>query len=243
VTLPKFPKALRIEVKFTTGMTVPVPKREREFLIGKDRDVVGIIAAIFWCNKRAIDGQWFIVDAAESFRTGRSAGGSLGINDLLRLEKCQPWLDGLRDHIHNVWPQFLRAFHGEALAGHEVLSTELDALLRAGKLQDRLERDPVLDLEHRKAIQAIHHTHGSSVAGHIFQDLLAYLLALAGYGRVQINPIGVPDIELSELRTDTAAQFVTLSLAQEQVDRIVRLCQKAGALDLARALSPDSKSK
>jgi hypothetical protein len=124
-----------------------------------------------------------------------------------------------------------------------VLSTELDALLRAGKLQDRLERDPVLDLEHRKAIQAIHHTHGSSVAGHIFQDLLAYLLALAGYGRVQINPIGVPDIELSELRTDTAAQFVTLSLAQEQVDRIVRLCQKAGALDLARALSPDSKSK
>lgn len=239
----QFPKALRIEAKFTTGTTIAVPKREREALIGKDEDVVGVIAALFWCGKRAVDGQWFIVDAAESFRSGRTEGGSLGFQDLLRLGKGQPWLAGLRDRIHQLWPPFLRAFRDEALAGHEVLRTELDALQKAGRLQDRLELDPVLDLEHRKAVKEILDTHGASVAGHIFQDLLAYLLALAGYSRVQINPIGVPDIEVSERNVKAAAQFITLNLTQEQIARLMKLCRKARALDLARALSPEPDSE
>src|SRR5205807_2115145 len=172
MTLRQFPKALRIESKFTTGMTIAIPQREREALLSKDQDVVGVIAALFWCGKRDVDGRWFIVDAAESFRSGPTDGGSFGVQDLQRIEKGQAWLAGVRHHIEQTWPPFLRAFRDEALVGHEALRTELKELNRLGRLQERLAADPVLELEHRNAVCEILDHHGAAVAGHIFQDLL-----------------------------------------------------------------------
>ena len=43
---------LKVEAKFTTGTTISVPKREREALLGNDRNVVGAVAALFWCGQR-----------------------------------------------------------------------------------------------------------------------------------------------------------------------------------------------
>lgn len=229
--------ALRVEAKFTTRKTIAVPKREREALLSRDRNVVGVIAALFWCGKREVDGRWFIVDATESFRSARTAGGSLGIQDLRRIEKGQTWLAGVRQHVEQTWPAFLRAFREVALAGHEVLRTELDGLQKAGKLRDRLSAEPVLELEHREAVCTIVESLGASVAGHVFQDLLAYLLALAGYGRVQINPVGVPDIEVSELRARLESDPVTLSITRQQAVRLMKVCQAAGESELVKALT------
>lgn len=237
VTLRRFPKALRIEVKFTTGTTIVLPARERESLLSKDQNVVGVIAALFWCGKRDVDGRWFIVDASESFRTGPSDGGSLDVLDLQRLEKGQAWLAGLRDFIGRTWPSFLRGFHDEALAGHEVLKTELERLKRLGRMQQRVTKDSVLELEHRNAVREIVESLGPSVSGHIFQDLLAYLLALAGYNRVQINPVGIPDIEVSEFVDHSDVKLVTLTLTQDQADRLVELSKIAGDDELANVLT------
>lgn len=237
MTPRRFPKALRIEAKFTTGTTIAIPQREREALLSKDQDVVGVIAALFWCGKRDVDGRWFIVDAAESFRSGPGDGGSLGVQDLQRIEKGQAWLAGVRHHVEQTWPPFLRAFRDEALVGHEVLCTELRDLKRVGRLRERVAEDPVLELEHRNGVRAIVDSHGAAIAGHIFQDLLAYLLTLAGYDRVQINPIGVPDIEVSEFRGDLSSDLVTLTLTRAQADRLVKLCQAAGEDDFVEALA------
>lgn len=112
----------------------------------------------------------------------------------------------------------------------------MDALQKAGKLCDRLTAEPLLELEHREAVRTIVESLGAAVAGHVFQDLLAYLLALAGYGRVQINPVGVPDIEVSELRGRLESDPVTLSITRQQAARLVKLCQAAGESELVKAL-------
>jgi hypothetical protein len=232
----QYPKSLRIEVKFTTGTGIVLPSRERESLISKDPDVIGVIAALFWCGKRDVDGRWFIVDASESFRTGPSDIGSLDVHDLQRLEKGQAWLAGVRDFVGLHWPAFLRAFHVEALAGHEALKAELERLRKLGRLKDRMSKDSVLELEHRNAMRAIVESLGPSVSGHIFQDLLAYLLAFAGYNRIQINPVGIPDIVVSDLVDHADARFITISLTQEQVDRLVELGKIAGDEELVTAI-------
>jgi hypothetical protein len=237
LTTRRFPKALRVEAKFTTGTTIAVPKREREALLSKDQDVVGVIAALFWCGTREVEGRWFIVDAAESFRSGPADGGSFGVQDLQRIEKGQTWLAGVRQHVEQTWPAFLRAFREAALAGHEVLRTELDVLQKAGKLRDRLTVEPVLELEHRETVRTIIESLGPAVAGHVFQDLLAYLLALAGYDKIQINPVGVPDIEVSELRGRLESNPVTLSITRQQAVRLVKVCQAAGESELVKALT------
>jgi hypothetical protein len=186
-------------VKFTTGTTIAVPQREREALLGNDPAVVGAVAALFWCGERDLDGRWFIVDSVESFRSARAERASLMAHDLGRIEKSQPWLRGVRDHIERKWRPFLGTFAQQALAGHEALQTELRELHHARKLPGRLIGADVLEMEHRNTLDAIIKHHGPRVAGHIFQDLLAYLLGLAGYRTVRTNPIGVPDIEVSDL--------------------------------------------
>lgn len=236
MTPRRFPKVLRVEAKFTTGTTIAVPKREREALLSKEQDVVGVIAALFWCGIREVDGRWFVVDATESFRSGPTDGGSFSVQDLQRIEKGQVWLADVRRHVEQTWPVFLRAFLDEALAGHEALCIQLEELKKVGRLQERVTKDSVLELEHRNAVRTIINTHGAAVAGHIFQDLLAYLLVLAGYDKVQINPIGVPDIEVSDFRGDRSSDLVTITLTQEQVDRLVKLCQAAGEQGLVEAL-------
>lgn len=243
VALGQFPKALRIEAKFTTGTTFTVPKREREALLGKDQEIVGVIAALFWCGKREVDGRWFIVDAAESFRTGSSDGGSFDVRDLQRIEKGQTWLAAVREYVATTWPRFLRAFHDAALTGHEALCAELEGLRRANRLHEQVTGGAVLELEHRDAMRTIVNSLGPAIAGHVFQDLLAYLLALAGYNRVQINPIGVPDIEVSEFHGDSIAELVTVTITHGQANRIVKLCQAAGEDDLVKTLLRASQKK
>ncbi len=233
--LPRLPSVLRVEVKFTTGTTISVPRREREALLRSDRAAVGAVAALFWCGERAVDGRWFIVDAAESFRSSDAGATSLGVHDLRRIEKTQPWLAGVRDHVEHTWPAFLAAFGQQALSGHEALQEELSTLHRAGKLAEHVVDTDVLEFEHRSTVKAIIDQDGAAVAGHIFQDLLAYLLALAGYKTVRTNPIGVPDIEVSDLaRADT--DVVRLELSQQQVEALIRLARNAGDAALAESL-------
>jgi hypothetical protein len=99
-----------------------------------------------------------------------------------------------------------------------------------------MSKDSVLELEHRNAMRAIVESLGPSVSGHIFQDLLAYLLAFAGYNRIQINPVGIPDIVVSDLVDHADARFITISLTQEQVDRLVELGKIAGDEELVTAI-------
>src|SRR5207247_1545886 len=106
-------------------------KREHEALLGNDRSVVGVVAALFWCGQPDVDGRWFLVDASECFRSGKAEGGSLGVFDLRRIEKSQPWLTAVRDHVGLMWRPFLRAFGERALAGHEALQAELGELHQA----------------------------------------------------------------------------------------------------------------
>jgi len=210
----QFPKSLRLEVKFSTKTTIVISSRERKSLLSNDIEVVGAIAALFWCGQRDVDGRWFIVDAAESFRAGPAEGGSLDVRALQRLELGQARLTGLRDYVEHTWPPFLRAFHDRALMGHVTLRTELEELKRSRRLQERVTKESILDLEHRDNVRAIVDTLGAKVSGLIFQDLLAYLLALA-YDRVQINPVGVPDIEASEFLGNSVSDFVTPTLTRE----------------------------
>jgi Holliday junction resolvase len=233
--LPRLPSVLRVEVKFTTGTTISVPRREREALLRSDRAAVGAVAALFWCGERAVDGRWFIVDAAESFRSSGSEATSLGVHDLRRIEKTQPWLAGVRKHVERTWPAFLAAFGQLALAGHDALQKELSALHGSGRLAEHVVGAGVLEIEHRNAVQAIIDRHGAAVAGHVFQDLLAYLLVLAGYATVRTNPIGVPDIELSDV-VGADDRRVRLEISRKQVERLIRLARKAGDTALAESL-------
>lgn len=237
---PKFPKALRIEVKFTTGMSISVPKREREALLSKDPDVVGVIAALFCFGKRDYDSRWFIVDAAESFRTAAGDGGRLAVQDLQRIERGQAWLAAIHDHMDRAWPRFLRAFLDDALAGHEALCGELEILRRTNGLEKRISAEPVLELEHRSAVRRIVDHHGATGAGRIFQDLLAYLLALAGYRKVQLNAVGVPDIEVSDFLGDQSTELVTFTLTRQQAERLGTLAKAAGDDDLVSVFAGKS---
>jgi len=233
--LPRLPSVLRVEVKFTTGTTISIPRREREALLRSNRAAVGAVAALFWCGEHAVDGRWFIVDAEESFRSSGSETTSLGVHDLRRIEKTQPWLAGVRDHVERTWPAFLAAFGQLALAGHDALQNELSALHESGRLAEHVLGADVLELEHRNSVKAIIDRHGAAVAGHVFQDLLAYLLVLAGYATVHTNPIGVPDIEVSDPAGEVA-DLVSLELRREQVEALIRLARKVGDVALAENL-------
>lgn len=97
---------------------------------------------------------------------------------------------------------------------------------------------------------------GPARAGTVFQDLLAYLLVFAGYGSLRINPVGVPDIELSGWKTtariadvsedseNTLGEFledgapaVTITVTSEQLRQITESCQSCGHEDLAELLA------
>lgn len=192
------PAVLRAEVKFTTGKTISVAPRERNALKPRNADEVGVVAAIFWCGDRDHDGRWLIVDANEAFPSQRVTT-SMEIRAMARVAKRQTSLVLLRDHVDVHWPRFLREFMPQALESHEVLKAALADAHSGNSLAEHLSGDHPLELEHRERIAAILEKHGASPSGHIFQDLLAYLLGMAGYRNVQINPVGVPDIEVSGL--------------------------------------------
>lgn len=144
--------------------------------------------------------------------------------------------------MSETWPPFLAAFRDQALAGHGGLLRELEDLHRTSKLAEHVVGRDVLELEHRNAVRELVEHCGESDAGRLFQDMLAYVLAMAGYRSVRVNPVGVPDIELGD--PDNAAVgsgvaepgSVQVRLSREQVKRLVRLTLAAGELEVADEL-------
>lgn len=250
------PATLKIEAKFTTAASVPLTARELEALRGAEGGTKGIVAVLFSCGNESVDGRWVCVDAKDNFdaKSGNSVNATA--KDFCRLEKNQPWLNDLRQHLDNRWRPFLQAFLDQALTGHKALVAELESARRAGVLADRVSSGHVLDTDHQRAINAIVKKLGASGAGRVFQDLLAYLVALAGYETLRINPVGVPDIELTGLsgrngslaspvgeapkkRRAAATRLkerITIRLTKEQVQRITECCRQAGERELAEQI-------
>jgi len=135
--------------------------------------------------------------------------------------------------------------------------------LRTTALRITVVREHVLDTDHHRAINAIVKKLGASVAGTVLQDLLAYLVALAGYDTLRINPMGVPDIELTGLlgRHGSPASSageapkkkrrvaptrpkkrITIHLTKEQVCRITECCRQAGERELVEQLVSQLRS-
>jgi hypothetical protein len=192
------PAVLRVEVKFTTRKSISVVPRERSALKPRQADEVGVVAAMFWCGDRDRDGRWLMVDANEAFPSQRGTT-SMGIRKMARIAERQASLAPLRSHVDVHWPRFLRAFMPQALESHEVLKAALADAHSGNGLAEPLSGDDPLEFEHRERIAAILKKHGASLSGLIFQDFLAYLLGMAGYRDVQLDPVGVPDIEVSGL--------------------------------------------
>jgi hypothetical protein len=150
--------------------------------------------------------------------------------------RTQPWLDALRHHVDELWPPFLWAFADVADHGHAALVSELEALHAEGRLRDRLPRHNVLGVEHAAALKTLIRSHGESDAGRIAQDLLAYLIALAGYRKVTLNPVGVPDFTVEERAGDDPRERVVLSLPRSDAERVAALLRASGDEALARAV-------
>lgn len=230
---------LRVECKFTTGRTIKLPRRELEALYVQRENAAGIIAVLFWHGVSDPNGRWVLVDAKESVHPGSAVVVNLGFKDLVRLDRTQEWLAGIREHVAEYWRPFLAAFWELSLQGHDTLCAELGALHADGKLREQVEcyRGSVLEVDHRNSIQNIVRKLGESVAGHVFQDLFAYLLGMAGYRTVRMNAVGVPDIELEELeRNNSTDDRVVVSFSYDQLERVIDLAQTAGEEPLARML-------
>ncbi len=124
------------------------------------------------------------------------------------------------------------------MTGREALCEELERCHADGTMDERLPAEPVLDAEHRDAMAALIEHHGEAVAGHVFQAFFAYLLAHAGYRKVMINSIGVPDIVLSELRrVEASPRLVHLGVFDAaEVRRLAQYCREAGDSVLAERI-------
>ena len=237
------PAVLRAEVKFTTGKTVSIPPRELNALLPHKEGEIGVVAALFWCGDRTFDGRWIMVDAKETFGE-KQATVSIDVSTAARIAKRQTKLAPLREYVDTHWPRFLRAFLPQSMESHEMLKSELEIVHAGNGLTGRLSGDDPLDVEHREHIAGILAKHGNGLSGHIFQDLLAYLFGMAGYRSVQINPIGVPDIEVKYPDHGAAnrqnANFL-VQLSSKQRMRLVALCRAAGEEDLVALLRGGDK--
>lgn len=228
------PSVLRAEVKFTTSPSVALPERERSALRVRELGELGALAILFWQVKSSIDGRWLLLDVNDAFRTRRGVV-TVDAERVVRTAKQQRQLKSLQQHIEVAWPRFLRGFMKEAKQGHAVLQRELKTEHATGRIEARLQGDEPLKLEHGQRIEELIAQHGAGPVGHIFQDLLAYLIALVGYRHVQTNPVGVPDIELSGLRAENEhndLSTVSLELTADQLTRLARICRTAGDEEL-----------
>lgn len=224
------PETIRVEVKFTTSTAIVVSARELEALRATDLRSTGLLAALFWCGDRRLDGRWLVVDARESLELTSRRSQRWSKDDLVRVVDHQPWLAGVLTHLDRFWKPLLHAFFDEAMAGREALHEELVRCHADGTTIKRLPGEPVLDAEHREIMTALVEHHGESIAGHVFQELFAYLLAHAGYQKVTVNPVGVPDIVVSVLdRGEISPQLVHLGAFDiADVRRLARYCRRAG---------------
>jgi len=225
-------------VKFTTSTSVPVPARELASLQSGDKATVGLLAALFWCGDRRIDGRWLTADARESFGLASDRLLCVTREDMCGAMRGQAWLKPLREHIEACWRPFLQAFLDDVMIGRDALREELRRWHEEGTLGERLSGLEVPHAEHRTSIRKVLKRYGESMAGHIFQDLFAYLLAHAGYRKVIINSIGVPDIQLSEPNvlqgSDASVDIGSVTL--EEALRLIEHCKAAGDLGLAARL-------
>jgi hypothetical protein len=245
MTLPRLIKA---EVKFTTGTSVSLSARELNALRETGDHGVGLVAVLFWCNDRDVDGHWLVTDAS-NLRVHRSTQTvTVSKGDLRRANnRKEPRLCDLREHLRRCWPPFLQAFLDEAIRGRLELVEELRRCHQEQRLAERLPKYDILEADHRLGIARIVEGWGESVAGHIFQDFFAYLVAQLGYRDVTLNPVGVPDVTLTSLDDLLEVQPVAslASLTSDELRRLTRYCHEAGDSELAdrlRKLSAESDS-
>lgn len=230
------PRILRAEVKLTTSAGVVFDKRERESLVPRNASTLGIVAVLFRCADHQVDGRWLIADPNDYWGEITEAGLHISKEDLLRAERGQPSLRGMREHVGTNWKAFLQAFREPALAGLDPLKKELSRLHIDGAILLRLPTYQVLDLDHRETVSAIISAHGESVAGQIFQALFSYLLASAGYRSVTINTVGVPDVELGEPDGERVG-YILGPFSQEEVSRLHSYCEAARDQMLAKRIT------
>jgi hypothetical protein len=234
------PNLIKAEVKFTTKRSVSVPYRELESLLSKDPSQYGILAVLFWCKERRVDGRWLISDVNDLGNLNPSQSLSFDLNDLHRTQKSQPKLDDLRDGINKFWFNMVASYFEEAMIGHSELKEELAIRCEAARIEDRLIEATILEAEHRKAIEQIVTQHGPSVSGQIFQVLFAYLFYLLGYRSITINSIGVPDITATGLISDDSEIFVG-PMTTDEFENLKKLVSDAGDKKLLQII--DSKLK
>jgi len=229
------PSAIKAEVKLTTGAGIALAARELDALAVAEADAVGLVAALFVGGDRDRDGRWILVDAAEyQGRRGEDVAAVRGA--LLATARTQRWIDPLRRHVAELWPPFLQAFLDVAERGHGELVEELEGSFRAGRLRHALPRERVLAVEHVAAMRRLVEFHGEVGAGRIAQDLLAYLMAMAGYRKVTLNAVGVPDFVLEDCEASQRPERVSFSLATADAERVAALCRAAGDERLAQAV-------
>jgi hypothetical protein len=216
----------------------PLPAREHEALATKSDSESGILAALFWCGDRTVDGRWLIADAEDFFRRNSVQAMTVSLRSMQRAHRGQAWLAELKAHIETLWPAFLQAFLTDAMSGHETLCKVLQDCHQHGTVSGRLPTDRVLETDHRDAIERIISHFGESNAGHIFQDLFAYLVGYAGYSEVLLNAVGVPDITVSGFcRSGSVEKDIDLGrLAESDVQLLLSHCQSAGDERLASLL-------
>jgi hypothetical protein len=229
------PLTVKCEAKVTTGKGVQVAARELEALAGDER-TAGVLACLFWCGDRRLDGHWLLVDAA---RLRAPYGGTLSMTKdaLADAAGASASLEALRRHVDDRWTGFLDAFRDEALAGHAALVAALARGHADGTTAARLPVHRVLEVEHRATIAALLEAHGESGVGRLLQDLLAYVVAFAGYRQVTNNPVGVPDFVVSDLDAAAGGGRVVVELSAVEAERILSLCRSAGDEQLATALA------
>ncbi len=234
-----FPSLVKAEAKLTTGQNIFVDARER-IALEVPQGGVGILAALFVGGDRDTDGQWCIVDAL-AYRDRRGAL-AMARPVLLATARTQPWLDEMRRHVDELWPRFFQGFLDVANLGHTELVEELEQCHRESALTHRLPVHRVLETEHRNTLRSFIEQNGESNAGRLAQDMLAYMLAMAGYQKVTLNPVGVPDFLLEDLREPdegAAHPVVNIKLPRADATRLLELCRNAGAEELVRALEKE----
>ena len=233
-----WPNTIRIEVKSTTGEAVPLPAREFDALATRSDEEAGILAVLFWCGDRSVDGRWLIADAEDAFRKNATQTISVSRQNMQRAHRGQAWLSELKGHIDGLWPAFLQGFLDDAMSGHEALCRVLADCHEHGTVGERLPGHRVLETDHRDSVDQIIRHFGESNAGHIFQDLFAYLVGHAGYSEVLLNAVGVPDITVSGFRQSKAVeQDIDLGrLPEPDVQRLLSHCRAAGDEGLANLL-------
>lgn len=233
--MPTLPATLKAEAKLTTGDGISVAARELAALEVPGGGI-GLVAVLLVGGGADEDGRWILVDAAAwRGRGGESVSAARSV--LAGLARGQRHLDALRRHVDDAWPRFLVAFRDAADAGHAALVKALEAAHRDGTTRDLLPVDPVLGYERRATMRDLLERHGESDTGRLAQDLLAYVLAFAGWRKVTLNAVGVPDFVLEEAAGAAApAQHVTLTLARGDAERAAALLRAAGEDSLAGAL-------